>query len=262
MIEGLRKDATLEVHVDVTTRNAIRLRDRELDAAFISPIDYARESSEYRIIPGIAVSSRQGNDTVVLHFREGLRSIKTLAVDPSSTSEIILAKILLAERFDSEPSLVPVNGTLETMLSKADAALLVGDAALDAASSHHSKLDLIEEWNDMLEVPYVHGFWCGREDALSLQEIERIQRARDDGVRALERLSSDSVSRFSSQVTKKIVSVYLHEFVYEFNDEVREGLSEFLRYAYYHRVLPDVADINFYGADSETPDDDAEISLN
>jgi chorismate dehydratase len=262
LTEGLQKDAAFELCVDATTKNAIRLRHRDLDAAFLSPIDYARESSDYFIVPAIAVSSRQGNDTVVLHFRENLHAITTLAADPSSTSEIILAKILLAEKFDSEPSIVPVTGTLNTMLSKADAALLVGDAAFDVATSHFNKLDLIEEWNDLLNLPYVHGFWCGRENAVTQPEIERIQQARDNGVCALDRLSSESVPRFHSHVTQSTLKTYLDGFTYDFTDEVREGLNEFLRYAYYHRVLPDVAEINFYGASSDSSGDSAEISLN
>jgi len=262
LTEGLQKDAAFELYVDATTKNAIRLRHRDLDAAFLTPIDYARESSDYFIVPAIAVSSRQGNDTVVLHFRENLHAITTLAADPSSTSEIILAKILLAEKFDSEPSIVPVTGTLNTMLSKADAALLVGDAAFDVATSHLNKLDLIEEWNDLLNLPYVHGFWCGRENAVTPPEIERIQQARDNGVHALDRLSSESVPRFHSDVTKSTLKAYLDGFTYDFTDEVREGLNEFLRFAYYHRVLPDVAEINFYSTSSDSSGDSAEISLN
>ncbi|MCZ6775533.1 MAG: hypothetical protein O7D34_03630 [Ignavibacteria bacterium] len=60
------------------TSNALELRKHELHAAFVSPIDYARESSDYRIVPGIAVSSRQAID---LHFRESIRTINTLAVE-------------------------------------------------------------------------------------------------------------------------------------------------------------------------------------
>lgn len=258
LIEGLEKEAAFELAIDATTTNAIKLRRHQLDVAFLSPIDYARESSEYLIVPTVAVSSRLGNESVVLHFREGLHSLTTLAVDPSSTSEIILAKILLAEKFDSAPAIVPATGTLDDMLSKADAVLLVGDAALNMATAHANKLDLIEEWNDLLDLPYVYGFWCGRENALSLPEIEQIQGARDKGILAFDRLSSESARRFSAAGQGPVLKTYLQGFTYEFTDEVREGLSQFLRYAYYHGVLPDVADINFYSTDPDSPT----ISLN
>ncbi len=262
LIEGLENNTAFELCVDATTKNAIKLRAHELDAAFLSPIDYARGSSEYLIVPTIAVSSRQGNEAVVLHFREGLHGISSLAVDPSSTSEIILAKILLAEKFDSEPAIVPATGTLDEMLSKADAVLLTGDNALRAASSHVNKLDLIEEWDDLVDLPFVHGFWCGREDAISLSEIEQLRGARDHGVQALDRLSVESAARFVSPITGKTMRKYFRGFTYEFTDEVRDGLAEFLRYAFYHGVLPDVADIHLYGTEPADSADSSEISLN
>jgi chorismate dehydratase len=247
------EESRFVVQIDATTRNAIKLREQDLDAAFLSPIDYGRESSLYNIVPGIAVSSRGGNDAVVLHFREHLHTIKTLAVDPSSTSEIILARILLSERFDVEPSIVPAIGSLENMLAKGDAALLVGDTALGASLSHPNKLDLIEEWADMSELPYIHGFWCGREHDLSMEDIHLLQRARDRGVKELEDISAEALAGSSSPFPPGTLLAHLQTFSYEFTDEVRDALQEFLRYAYYYGVLPDVADLHYYPAEGATP---------
>ena len=246
IVEGLQQSAAFDLRVDAATRNAIRLREGKLDMAFLTPIDYARESSEYQIIPSVAVASRQGNDTIVLHFREGLHTISTLAVDPSSTSEIILTTILLAERFHVEPALVPVAGSLTDMLSKAEAALLVGDQALGTSLSHPNKLDLVDEWFELVELPYVHGFWCGRESAILPQDVLRLQQAKEKGVRTLasiDQASTRGVPRLSSP---ELMKTYLESFSYDFTDEVRDAVNEFFRYAYYYGVLPDVADLHFY----------------
>ncbi len=40
-------------------------------------------------------------------------------------------------------------------------------------------------------------------------------------------------------------------FSYDFTEEVEEGLQEFLRYAYYHGVLPDVPDVRWFGENRE-----------
>jgi chorismate dehydratase len=258
----LEEEKRFVVHVDATTRNAIKLREHHLDAAFLSPIDYARESSLYNIVPGIAVSSRGGNDAVVMHFREHLHTIKTLVVDPSSTSEIILARILLAERFDVEPSLVPATGPLEHMLAKGDAALLVGDTALGASFSHPNKLDLIEEWTDMADLPYVHGFWCGREHDLATKDIHALQRSRDRGVEELADISLEAPVQPLSLFPSETLHSHLQTFGYEFTDEVRDALQEFFRYAYYYGVLPDVADLHYYPAESATPSGADDFSSN
>jgi chorismate dehydratase len=262
VVEGLQEDAAFDLCVDVPTRNAIRLRQQELELAFLTPIDYARESSEYQIIPSVAVSSRQGNDTIVLHFREGLQTISTLAVDPSSTSEIILAKILLAEKFHVQPVLVPASGSLPEMLTKGDAALLVGDQALDVSLSHPNKLDLVEEWVDLVELPYVYGFWCGREKAILPEEILRLQQARDEGLRAIATRGPESARLHARHRSPESLKRYLESFLYDFTDEVRNAVGEFLRYAYYYGVLPDVADLHFYStAAGDEPGRD-EFSLN
>lgn len=262
LVEGLQHHAAFELSVDATTRNAVRLRERELDAAFLTPIDYARESSEYQIVPAIAVSSCQGNDTIVLHFREGLRDISTLAVNPSSTSEIILAKILLAEKFDVEPTFLPVSGSLADLLAKGDAALLVGDQAVEASSSHLNKLDLVDEWVDLVELPYIHGVWCGREDALQPRDIARIQQAKEDGMREMEKIAAEAAMRFAHRPSAELTKAYLESFSFDFTEDVRKGLDEFLRYAYYYGVLPDVADLHFFDISSIDTTGPDELSLN
>jgi hypothetical protein len=36
---------------------------------------------------------------------------------------------------------------------------------------------------------------------------------------------------------------------YGLPEDAREGVSEFLRYAFYHGILPDVPDLRFFGED-------------
>lgn len=238
----------------------MQLREQMLDAAFLSPIDYARESSEYSILSGIAVSSKQATETVVLHFRDGIRNISTLAVDPSSTSEIILATILLCEEFDVRPTLIPASGSLDVMLQKAEAALLVGNAALMEPAASKNKLDLIEMWNDMTELPYIHGVWCCRERDLTSDIVLKLRHAKDQGVAALAEIGHEESTGSKEQHPAASITRYLESFSYDFSESARDGLSEFLRYAYYHGVLPDVADLHFYG--TERGPDESAISLN
>ncbi|MEW6509697.1 MAG: MqnA/MqnD/SBP family protein [Bacteroidota bacterium] len=239
-IEGLRDEDSFRLVHEQPAEIARRLETRGLDAAFLSPIDYARNASEYLIIPGSAVSSAEGNNAVVIHFREGATNVRTLAVRPSSASDIVLARIMLAERFDLNPRIVPVMGALEEMLAKADAALLTADAAMEYALSRPSALDLVEEWIAATDLPYVHGFWAGREDSLSKHEWDIIAGAADRGYTSL-------------QAQGEPVAGALETFSYDLTDDVQEGIREFLRYAYYHGILPDVPDLRFFGTDVDSP---------
>lgn len=242
---------------DVPARNALHLRARGLDAAFITPIDYARESSDYLIVPGIGVASQQGSGTVCIFFKDNLHTISTVAIDPASVSEIVLSRIILAEEFDLNPSFIPAQGSLTDLLHKADAAVLSGDACLQAADTHPNQLDLVEAWNDLTGLPYVHGVWCGRERALTQQDVEHLQ-----GIVQRSLSSPNDFARglhARSQVLSFPLSFYrsyLGSFSYTLTEEDLEGLGEFIRYAYYHGVLPDVAEINFYRFDENLPASD------
>ena len=242
---GLTDNPAFECAGDVVARNAISMRKHDLEAAFLSPVDYGRESSDYCIIPHVAVSSRSPSSSIVLHFREGLHTVNTIAVHPTSTSEIVLASILLSERFDVRPKIVPAAGSFDQMLRSADAVLLVGNDALAQAQGHQSKLDLVEEWIDMTGLPYVHGFWCVRETELTKEDVAIIQLACQSGIASLENIVEAETAK-EPGCSPEILRQYLEAFSFTFTDEEQESVTEFLRYAYYHGVLPDLPDLHFY----------------
>ena len=232
--DALRSAGEFEVVLDTPASLAQRLEHRGLGGALLSPIDYARNASEYLIVPGSAVSSQSGNESIVIVFRRGVKAVKTLAVQPVSASDIILAKILLAERFDIEPRIMPLAGSLDAMLERADAALLAGDAAIGSALERPEALDLVEEWIAATDLPYVHGFWCAREKALT--DAERAVLGGLGGCADDPSPEAEGPSPFGL-------------FSYDFPENVKEGIREFLRYAYYHGILPDVPDLRFFGTD-------------
>ena len=248
---SLRNASGFRLAVDAPARNALRLREHALDAALVSPVDYARDGSSYRAVFGVAASSQSANSAVTLHFREGLHNISTLAADPALTSDIVLAKIILAEEFDLSPKIVPFQGPLDVMLGKADAALVAGDSSLREAAVHRNVVDLVEAWTEMTGLPFVHYFWCAREEDLSEKEVQALQQAREEGIRLIDNIVSDAASHELASVPAASLKAYMETFSYDFNQEAEEGLKEFLRYAYYHGVLPDVPDMHWFGTDGD-----------
>ena len=246
-------------HRDVPARLALQLRERKLDAAFLSPIDYGRESSAYEIVPEVGISSAQGTGTVSLIFRdEHLHTVSTVAVDPSSTAEIVLAKIVLAEEYELEPKFVPISGTVEQVLLHADAVVLAGDASLREVDRHPNRIDLVEAWTEMTTLPYVHGVWCTRHGALTPELIQQIQQAAGKGVASLDTLAAEIPQGTFPAHSRALLGDYLHAFSYTLTELDLDGFQEFLRFAFYHGVLPDVGDVHFTShAEPEDLDDDA-----
>jgi predicted solute-binding protein len=202
---------------------ALALRQHQLDGAFLSPIDYAKDYAMYRIVPEVAAVSRGESHAALLVFKDSARQIASVAVDPRSSSEIVLASVILAEKYDLHPTLIPVAGTLGEALGKADAAIVVGDTArtIDARAK---AIDLVDEWDDITGLPFVHGFWVSRESAFERAELRAI-------IASLERPPTKDP---------------LQPFDYLLGEEAAAGIDEFFRMAYFHQILDDITDVKFH----------------
>jgi len=218
-----------DIFEDTSAKLTIKLRQGILDGAFLSPIDYARDYSKYRILPSVGAVSQGESGSILLFFKERVRKISTLAVDPNYTSEIVLAHILLAEKYGTAPKILPTRTYHDGIRSQADAVLLVGDAALEMRDKTN-KLDLVDEWEDVTDLPYVHGIWVLREDSFT--------RAEADALTLCAQMGAGKVNQGHA------------EFRYDLDESAVSGLSEFFRMSYYHGILKDLPDIRFLSFDS------------
>ncbi|MBF8294968.1 MAG: mqnA [Bacteroidetes bacterium] len=253
LLYGLRdSSADLELLVDFPSQLALRLQQRvdSVRCAFLSPIDYARHGGDYLVVPGVGVSSSSRTDTIQLFVNPNVQNVETIAVDIRVTSEIILAKIILAEKF---PNLAAAKGSLQfiPMLPKRDEMLRTADAALVVNFSPHAQtpdepfaLDLVDEWNDLTGLPYVHGVWVGHDEAEAEAIVETLLLAKEHGVSHLAEIAE--VISTEHHVTREFSKQYLSGFSYGLAEEEQQGFAEFVRYAYYHGILPDVPDLIFF----------------
>jgi predicted solute-binding protein len=246
----------IELHRALPAQLAIDFRDRPefLRGAFLSPLDYARHGANYQIVPGLCVSSSVPTGTIRLYINPNKKNISTLAVDIRVTSEIILARIILAEKFPNLPSetgtltILPMMPDPRAMLAKADAALVV-DLFPSTPPTGLFSLDLVEEWNDLTNLPYVHGMWIVREDRFTDDEVRTLLTAKEEGTAALTRLTTASISGLP--LSEEELRRYFASFSYDMSDQHVESLTEFFRYAFYHGVLGDIPDLTFYTAASD-----------
>ena len=186
LVYGLdRTDSPFELVTDIPANNAVKLGERSegIRIAFLSPIDYARHGGEYCVVPDICVASSSQTNTIQLVLKSSLRNIERVAIDVRFTSEIILAKIILSEKYRNQPThstlqFIPMMPDVDAMLAKADAALLVQDHPQMLGREGTFTLDLVGEWNDLTGLPYVHGFWVGREEELSKREAQALLSAK------------------------------------------------------------------------------------
>jgi chorismate dehydratase len=253
-----RTESLFDLVMDNPAKNALKLSQRSegIRSAFLSPIDYARHGADYCIVPGICVASSQPTTTIQLVLKSEVRNIHRIAVDVRFTSEIILAKIILEEKYRNSSShqklqFIPMMPDIDAMLAKADAALLVNEFPNSNNTSGVFTLDLVEEWNDMTDLPYVHGFWVGREEEMTEQEAKALIMAKNNGV-ILQLQIGQEVARQQNLPLGEMTQ-YFSSFSYDMGEREEESLAEFIQYAYYHTVIGDVPEIRYFDLELDTP---------
>ena len=125
------------------------------DLGLVPVTEIARQSLE--IVPGVGISCRGPVRSILLISRVPPGQIQRLSVDSSSRTSTQLARIILRERYGATPFLLRRPPNLETMLEDADAALLIGDSALQLREPQapYETLDLGEEWFSLTGLPMV-----------------------------------------------------------------------------------------------------------
>ena len=122
----------LELFKDTPDRLSEALVAGGLDIGPISLVEYLRHADELVVVPDIAVGSDGPVLSVVLSHQVPLADIRTVALGSTSRTSVLLARMLLEERWGVHPTYVTMPPDLPTMLREADAAVTIGDVALRA----------------------------------------------------------------------------------------------------------------------------------
>jgi predicted solute-binding protein len=148
---------------------AVQLRGRKLDGAFLSPVDAVKHPGTVRPAGSGALVSLSASGTARLLFRGGIRKIDALAVDPGRTSEIVLAHLVLVEKYGSAPKIIPRTTSIDDLPASVDALLLTGDEAGRVEPSD-PWIDLVDDWLDIAGLPFVHGLWFTAGEAFGAED--------------------------------------------------------------------------------------------
>lgn len=154
----------LHLQFHVPSVCADKLRSGEVDAGIVSSVEYLRIPG-LRIVPGLCIASPKRVRSVGILSKVPPEEIRSLALDSSSRSSIVLARILLRERYGADPECHEMAPDLEAMLQSHDAAVMIGDQFMRARREGLLMLDLAEEWHAWTGLPFVFALWLVREDA-------------------------------------------------------------------------------------------------
>src|SRR5450631_3317414 len=145
---------------------ADQLASGRADIGIVPVIEMARQGLDY--FPGTGIACHGPVRSILLISKVPFKEIRTLVTDSGSRTSAMLSQVILAEKFGVRPRVFSHPADLAEMLGKADAALLIGDAALrvDPDTLPFETLDLGAEWVTMTGLPMVFAVWAGRKEMI------------------------------------------------------------------------------------------------
>jgi chorismate dehydratase len=237
-----------EITYTVPSQCAAELALGTADIGIIPSAAYA-VIPDLAIIPGVAIASKQAVRSILLVSHKPLEEIRTVALDNSSLTSVALTQVLFEKFWGGQRTFVSAAPDLDVMLAANDAALLIGDPALQVDRARYQTWDLAEEWIRFTGKPFVFAFWAVRQAALKGYNLDLaaiFQTSRDHG------LAPENLDEIAKTWSEKLglreddVQEYLTRNIhFQLDSECIEGLQLFYRYAHDCGLLPRVPELRF-----------------
>jgi chorismate dehydratase len=241
---GLVRSGAL-LDVELTKDTPDRLNDLlvagDLDIGPISLVEYLRHADDLLLLPDIAVGSDGPVLSVNLVAQAPLSSLDGRAVALGSTSRtsVLLARMWLASVHGVAPEYFTCPPDLTAMLLEADAAVLIGDAALratyEAPRRGLSVYDLGQAWREWTGLPMVFAVWAVRrayaaENPGLVKDVHAaFVRSRDDALAHVEQVA-EQAARWEP-FDADTLATYFRTLDFSLGERQLDGLVEFARRA-------------------------------
>ena len=245
-----------ELSFTVPSQCAEALRAGAVDVAIIPAIEYQRTDGLV-VLPDLSISSKNKVRSLLLIAKKPLKEVRRVALDRSSRSTQALVRILCAKHWGIAPEFFEAEPELGEMLEEADAALLIGDPALqfalDGASfaelTRNKKLnvfDMVAEWRAMTNLPAVLAVWAGRVEAVTAEVVEDFQASLAYGMTHLDEICEEAAEEMKLQA-EELRSYLVENIDYGLDAESRRGLQKYYELAAELGILNAVREVRMAG---------------
>lgn len=221
----------IDLSLAIPSECAARLADGRADVGLVPVIEFARQ--KLRQVGDLGIAADGAVRSILLISRVPFSQIRTLAVDRSSRTSVVLAQLVLQHRYGCRPELTAFSPDLDSMLREHDAALLIGDSALrvEPATLPYYTLDLGQAWTEWTGLPMVFAIWASPETFAGAAGLAPILR---NSYNAGQQHLAEIIEREATarHFPHDVVATYLrHQIHYEIGPRYSEGLAHFLHLA-------------------------------
>ena len=241
---GLMRSGALidvDLHKDTPEKLSADLVAGKLDIGPITLVEYLRHADELVLLPNLAVGSDGQVLSVNLISTRPLEELdgRPVALGSTSRTGVMLAQMLLAEKYGAEPEYFRCPPELNQMLLEADAAVLIGDPALramyEAPRLGLEVTDLGLAWKEWTGLPMVFAVWAARKDFAAthpgvVKDVhEAFQRSRDLSLGELDDVAT-AAARWEP-FDAETLATYFRALDFSLGERQIAGVREFARRA-------------------------------
>ncbi len=224
---------------DYPSQCADNLAAGKADVGLISSIECQR-IPRLAIASGVSIAARNEVRSVLILTKKPLKDIKRVALDRFSRSSVALLRVLLHRRYGIRPYFLTMTPNADRMLEEADAALIIGDAALQLKPGDYQAIDLAREWRRDTGLPFVFAFWAIREGVPQSEIAAMVLRAKRYGLAEYPRRLAEIRARWPLP-DSEILTYFTRNIYYDLGADELASLELFFAYAREAHLIREVA---------------------
>ncbi|MBN8588538.1 MAG: hypothetical protein J0L94_09475 [Rhodothermia bacterium] len=176
--------------------------------------------------------------------RDGLDKIKRVAFDPRYVQEVLMARILLAEHYQTNAKFLPfVDETLTEVIEKSDTVLWPNNGDAPTATFN---LDLGQEWMDLTAYPTIWAVMAMRKDTMDDEKSEALAAILDRSMPLVKPQNEAQEDFWQTHFSARI------------DDFALAGLTATIETFFHHGVLEELPNVPFYQTLQEQTETDTE----
>jgi chorismate dehydratase len=250
LIEPLVSDPRARVEFAVPAALLSIMEAGRAAAALLPVVDFQHSKTDLLLCDAGGICCDGPTLTVRIFSQVPPHRIENLYADTDSHTSVILAQLVLRERFGCAPKIIPftaVEGEHKAAGPTGaprshEAMLLIGDKVVNASPPQHEymfQLDLGEQWKLMTGLPFVFAMWMIRRDyppERARELAEMLTKARQTGGAMTEALLDRYAAekQWPRELAREYFTKYLH---YEITPRHQAGVKQFYELCAKHNLL-------------------------
>lgn len=209
---------------------AHQLKNNQLDIGLL-PVAAIAELQESFIVADYCIGSDGPVASVAIFSDVPLEEVTTIWLDYQSKTSVALAQILMQEYWHLKTQWKPGDADFINHIGGTEAAVVIGDRALELIPKHQYMYDLGAAWTAHTGLPFVFAAWVANK-ALPATFLTEFNEALKWGIKNMDKLIAQL-----PPVGYDIATYFHTNIRYELTDASKEGMKLFLQKLAAHTIL-------------------------